>query len=263
MKCIYSINHTSSGRYYIGSTLNFDGRKRRHINDLNAGTHHCAYLQRLWNKSKHTDFTFSIIEKITDNKELLVCEQRHIDIGLKSGLLLNVCKTAGNCLGVRQSEQTKLKRALKLCGTKRTDEQCRRISEARKRVGITPEHQKLLNEISSKRRFRISDELALSIKNRRLNDLVSLDTLAKEIGITIKPLRRELKRHFGAIQWPRIKPRNLRIGAEHGMAKLSEQDVKSILNDRRMAKIIAGEYGVSTACIHDIRYGRSWTHVKP
>lgn len=42
---IYSISCDKAGRVYIGSTRNFEQRRKAHIEELERGTHHCIGLQ--------------------------------------------------------------------------------------------------------------------------------------------------------------------------------------------------------------------------
>lgn len=52
-----------------------------------------------------------------------------------------------------------------------------------------------------------------------------------------------------------------RLGQEHGMATLVEDQVRSILDDPRPHAQIATEYNVSPATISDIKRRRSWRHL--
>lgn len=47
-------------------------------------------------------------------------------------------------------------------------------------------------------------------------------------------------------------------GAKHGMSKLTEDDISSILADIRPQNIIAAEYGVHRTNINHIKRGRTW-----
>jgi group I intron endonuclease len=58
---IYSITHIDSGKCYIGSTWNTKVRFRQHKRFLRKGIHHCAYLQRSWDKYGKDAFEFAIV----------------------------------------------------------------------------------------------------------------------------------------------------------------------------------------------------------
>ena len=64
---------------YIGSSKNITKRWEEHINDLMGGYHHSYKLQNDWNEYKFNSFTFSILEILPNNKNLLKQEQYWID----------------------------------------------------------------------------------------------------------------------------------------------------------------------------------------
>ena len=104
MKCIYKIENRLNNRIYIGSAINFNNRKSKHLFKLRKGIHHSPILQNAWNKYGEDNFIFSIIENILVNNHLLVREQYYIDT-LKP--YYNCCKIAGNRLGLRHSKETR------------------------------------------------------------------------------------------------------------------------------------------------------------
>ena len=48
-------------------------------------------------------------------------------------------------------------------------------------------------------------------------------------------------------------------GEKHALAKLTEAKVLAIRNDNRLLKHVAADYGVTAACISDIRRGKTWS----
>jgi group I intron endonuclease len=111
MSGIYQIAH-SSGKAYIGSSVNFDGRWKLHRKRLRKGTHHSTYLQRSWNRYGESEFKFQPII-ICAGKDLLMYEQRFLDA---LAPVYNVCKVAGNSLGVKRSAETRAKNAARARG---------------------------------------------------------------------------------------------------------------------------------------------------
>lgn len=75
---VYKIENTKDCKIYIGSTNNFERRKKGHINKLNRNEHRNPRLQRAWNKYGSENFKFKIIEEVKEN--LLEREQYYIDI---------------------------------------------------------------------------------------------------------------------------------------------------------------------------------------
>jgi hypothetical protein len=77
MRCIYKIE--INDRYYLGSTTNFDNRKRLHLVKLRKNYHPNKFLQNLYNKYGEYSFRFSIIEEIDDGIDPLNVEQIYLD----------------------------------------------------------------------------------------------------------------------------------------------------------------------------------------
>lgn len=107
---IYQIINLRSGKYYVGSAINIDKRWREHRHHLNRGTHHSAKLQNSWNKHGHEQFTFVIVEVISDLDKLISAEQFWMDklkaFGEKG---YNISPKAGSSLGVTHTRETRRK----------------------------------------------------------------------------------------------------------------------------------------------------------
>jgi group I intron endonuclease len=261
MQGIYKIIHIPSGRYYVGSAINIINRFARHNTDLNNNKHHCIYLQRLWNKHGKDKFIFEFIEEVADKVLLIQREQKYIDFAVNAGLCLNTCLTAGNCLGVKHSLETRQKRSELMKGIVFTEERKQNISKARKKQGVSEETIKRLKEESLRQAFKLTFVQAAEIWAKHCNGM-SLMKIAKELGVSPKPLRRELKARLGEIYNPIKRPHSNQLkGNLHGMAILSEQDVVTIRLSTCSIKNLAIQYGVSYACVHDIVRGRSWKHL--
>ena len=107
---IYKIENTITNDLYIGSSINIAQRKRRHFKDLKRGIHISKFLQRSYNKYGLSAFNFEIIELLESSNDLLVREQYFLDL-LKP--TYNLCKVAGNSLGVKQTAEFILKNKLR------------------------------------------------------------------------------------------------------------------------------------------------------
>jgi group I intron endonuclease len=83
---IYKIINKTNGKYYVGSTNDFNKRQRDHIRELNFNRHHCVGLQRAWNKYGSVKFDFLIIEPILNKGNLLIIEQNYLDLARKEQL---------------------------------------------------------------------------------------------------------------------------------------------------------------------------------
>ncbi len=145
-------------RIYIGSAVDFERRKRRHLNMLRQQKHHSIKMQRHYNMYGENDLRFTLIHSCSI-RELIEAEQFFLD---SHKAYFNTCKVAGSLsrLGIPHSIETKekirvnnksslpevrLKKSLaakgkkkseefkqKMRGRKVSDETRRRLSEAQK-----------------------------------------------------------------------------------------------------------------------------------
>ena len=75
---IYKVTNIINRKAYIGSTIDFDDRFRRHRYALRSNRHDNEHLQRSWNKHGEANFKFEIIEEIEDTKLLNNVETEYI-----------------------------------------------------------------------------------------------------------------------------------------------------------------------------------------
>ena len=92
-------------RFYIGSGVNLQSRKRQHFSDLRLNKHGNSKLQNHYNKYGANDLVFIIIEPCF--QELLIIREQYYLNNLKPWF--NICLMAKNCLGVKRTEDTKQK----------------------------------------------------------------------------------------------------------------------------------------------------------
>lgn len=74
---IYKIINKENGKFYLGSTHNFQERVERHFNDLENGNHHNLILQRAWDKYGKEVFEIKRVETVEEN--LRKREQEFLD----------------------------------------------------------------------------------------------------------------------------------------------------------------------------------------
>jgi len=104
---VYKITNKLDGKFYIGSTSNLIKRYYTHINHIRTGKNSCVKLIRAVNKYGEENFTFEIVCECPI-EEVLKIEQRYID-SLKPHY--NVAKIAGSNLGIKRTEEVKLKKS--------------------------------------------------------------------------------------------------------------------------------------------------------
>lgn len=140
---IYEIVNTVNGHRYIGSAVNIPKRWSDHKSLLTRNKHHSRYLQNAWNKYSADCFEFRVIEYCFFFM-LIPREQYYLDTLHPK---YNTLRTAGSCLGVKQSAETLAK--LSVIRRGRTPwnkglsyslEYCKKLSSAHKGKKLSPEH---------------------------------------------------------------------------------------------------------------------------
>ena len=230
---IYEIRHLETGKVYFGSSIHTVNRIRGHIKDLEIGKHHSKYLQRAFNKYGLNAFIFQVIE-YCPKEQLLIREQYWMDYyqSYKSENGYNISPTAGNCLGVKHTEETRLKlkgrtpwnkgkkfgkqsaelvekRVALLRGRKRSIDTCMKISNGRKGI-IFSDDTKLKMSLShlgvpmpEEKRQKISATLTGRKK--------SIDHVQKVIAATIGRKRSEESKEKMRLAWVRRKENSMQV----------------------------------------------------
>ncbi len=116
MRVIYQIKFVGGRKSYIGSTNNFDNRRRRHVTELRKGAHHCRILQRAFVKYGEAAMQWAVLETVDDRSMLIEREQAWLDA--YAGKLYNSSPTALSRLGAVVSLATRRKLSKALLGNK-------------------------------------------------------------------------------------------------------------------------------------------------
>jgi group I intron endonuclease len=107
---IYQIKNLINNKIYIGSTINLKQRFNDHKKLLRHNKHPNNHLQSSWIKHGESNFVFELIEQVNIDS-LLIREQYYINLlsshDKKVGY--NLSKFAGNTLGYKFSEKSKIK----------------------------------------------------------------------------------------------------------------------------------------------------------
>lgn len=77
---VYKILNKVTGKYYIGSSVNFEVRKFEHIGMLRNKKHHNKFLQFDWNKYGEANFDFFPIKQGFTNVEQMVLHEYELII---------------------------------------------------------------------------------------------------------------------------------------------------------------------------------------
>lgn len=76
---IYRIVNRENNKFYVGSSVEYESRRRVHIGRLRRNEHHCRHLQAAWNKYGEDSFYFEIVETTDDPTKLQAMEQTWLD----------------------------------------------------------------------------------------------------------------------------------------------------------------------------------------
>lgn len=196
---IYKIVNNTNNKYYIGSSNNIHKRWNYHKEDLRRKNHHCQYLQRSWNKYGKDNFDFVIIEENIPEKDLLITEQKYLDVAkLEKNKCFNGSFTAGR---IQFTDEIRKKISIGLIGNqckkgrKASNETRKRMSEAqklvdrsdygknRKGIKLAEGHKQKLRELAIKQfkngmpeetKKKMSEAAKKRWERKRLNDNKSL-----------------------------------------------------------------------------------------
>lgn len=209
---IYKIT-SPSGKIYVGSTRDFKDRFQRHSRELRLGTHGNAPLLKAWKKYFGIGFIFQPI-LICDEKDLLFYEQRAINILCPE---YNVCKIAGNHLGVKRSHRTRQLLSIAHKGKILSEEHKRKIGLASSQRRASKEQKRRVSESLRKTMSRpdVKARMIEAAKRRAAN----IET-RKKISESLTGLKRseETRRRMSEAQKKVIKP--IEVGAKISMTKL-------------------------------------------
>ena len=132
---VYEIRNLLTGKVYVGSSIQYETRKRRHLAKLIIGKHHSTHLQHSWDVYGEDNFEFGILEIVNNVDDLIGREQYYMDYfnSYDGNYGYNICKVAGSSIGIKHTEETKKKMSISHTGVKKgrpSDETIIKITEA-------------------------------------------------------------------------------------------------------------------------------------
>ena len=134
---IYIIVNTVNKKSYIGSAVSIKQRFTQHRRLLRQNSHFNNHLQASWNKHGEQAFKFELLER-GPVEELIKGEQYWIDLlevtNRKKGY--NKRAIASTNLGIKASEETRMKLSLAHIGHKRSPEAQAKISAAQSKAVV-------------------------------------------------------------------------------------------------------------------------------
>ena len=266
---VYGIYNTISKKWYVGQSVNIRKRFADHINKLRKGVHRNVHLQRSFVQSGEPSFEFRVLESgllpdALNARECFWIDYYHslddkFGYNLESGGNENKClsKTTlerlslshkGKVYGPR-SVETKLKISRANLGKVRSDEVCRRKSEACKANPKIVAHCKRLAEANKGRVASVvaREHMSESIRNN--------------------PLRMEQARQLSKLYRNRVKSEVERklaservIGDPVAMARIRKMGFDSagrVVSDVTRLKLSKAIKGNTARMEHIAKLGRS------
>lgn len=249
---VYSIIHISSGRRYVGSSVYLNRRRSNHFSSLRKGKHQNDYLQKTFTKYGESDFSWEILEYITDRNDLIKTEQKWIDFyqAANHKFGFNLSPNAGNTKGVRPSAET---RALI----------SQRVRDSGRVVAYGEKHSiSILTNAQAK-------EILYRLANGETQE-----SLAGEYLITREAISRlKLRKNWKSIELTASIEKALKtinnnkgIHRMNGHAKLTRNEVlliKSRLLRGDSTPIIAKDFGKPLGTIGAIKRGKKYKSIVP
>ena len=74
MRCIYKIINVINNKFYVGSAVNYEKRKARHLWRLRRGDHANKHLQAAWSMYTEAAFIFAVVQEVPPDADLLAAE---------------------------------------------------------------------------------------------------------------------------------------------------------------------------------------------
>lgn len=243
---VYQIRNLTNGKRYIGSASSSGGFRIRwnsHKSELQNGTHHSRYLQRVWNKHGPDVFVFEILEEC-EPSQCVEREQYYLDTLLFAScndgrfyqLGYNSCRIAGSCLGTKHSKETK-----------------QRMSQAQ-----------MGREVSYDTRAKIRKALL----GRRVSCETRIKMAQAGLGRQWSAESRERVAQASRGRLHSQETKNKIAQANRGInspsAKLADdlvRNIKTLLRDGISQRKIAQQFQVGQMTISDIKRGITWSHI--
>ncbi len=91
MRCIYKIINVVNNKFYVGSAVNYEKRKARHLWRLRRGDHANKHLQAAWNMYGDKAFIFAVVQEVPEADNLLAAE----NVWLKAHVGKEYCYNLG------------------------------------------------------------------------------------------------------------------------------------------------------------------------
>ena len=118
---IYKISSSKTGRFYIGSTNNFNKRFLSHFEMIHNKNHHSRHLENHCNKHIDDTLRIEVVEIVLDVSKLIEREQYYLDTLNPFGQNgFNINRKANSRLGTKMPDSFREKVSKRMLGNKHT-----------------------------------------------------------------------------------------------------------------------------------------------
>lgn len=255
---IYKITNLVNDRFYIGSTFNFYERFIQHRADLRKNKHNNQFLQNSWNKYGEENFSFAIMEVVSNIDDLLIREQHWLDETNSYNRCVgyNIAKNAkAPMTGLKHSNEAKEKISKVHKGKIISEEQKEKASNFHKGKTISDlQKEQIRHSVHEYWTEEKRNEHSLLIKEIRKNN----PEISKKISIANKGKSKNISDE------ERIRRSESKKGSNHHNAKLSEEtvrEIKLLLLNGTKQKVISEKFSISISQVSKIAKGNRWSHV--
>jgi group I intron endonuclease len=193
---IYKITCTATNKIYVGSAVNLSKRKNNHFHSLKKNKHENSYLQNSFNKYGESFFIFETLE-IVEKDNLIICEQKWIDVLKEQYKLYNLNMIAGSFLGRKHTDETKKKLSVFRTGQKVSEEVKLKISNSLKDREFSNTHRENLaikSRGENNARSTLTSEQVILIRNKYIPNEYGYRKLAKEFNTTVSTIEKIITR---------------------------------------------------------------------
>lgn len=193
---IYVITNLVNGNRYIGSTKCFSKRWYEHRTCLVQSTHPNRHLQSAYAKYGVDAFTYSVLEYVEDERNLICREQYYIDT-LKPAY--NIRSEASSNRGLSPTPETRAKLSAALKGKVNTPENIERIRNLYKGKNLSEEHRTKIGMAHKGKTLSLEHRIKLGLKSKghTLSPEARAKISAKRSGPR-QPLSEEHRAKIGA-----------------------------------------------------------------
>ena len=283
---VYQIRCLINNKIYVGSTVNFETRKKDHFKRLENNKHN-RYFQNAFNKHGEDNFECEILEIIEDDIDTIRQREQYYMDYLKShdrnfGYNLNKYANGGGAFGEdnpfygkHHSDISKIKISESNKGKVLSEKTRLNMSKAKKGIKYSEERNRKLSIINTGKKHTEETKKKMSEHHtgkilsektkQKISKIKSGVKFSEEHKNKISMANKGKKRSKKQIEYMSESRKGKFIGENACHVKLSEEDVikiKELLLKGIKQREIAEKFGVKQATISSIKHNRIWSHIK-